>query len=68
MIFKPRALVSRFGKRWRFGFSGIPTFGIGIFRGVSVFNDDVVGVCVRFPSNTHLRYRVLHTSVGALCG
>lgn len=33
--------------------------GIGMLHGVSVFVDDVVRVCVRFPWNTH--YRVLHS-------
>lgn len=37
----------------------LPGIGIVMFHGVSVFVDDVVRVCVRFPWNTH--YRVLHS-------
>lgn len=42
--------------------------GIGISPGVSVFEDDVVGLCVRFHSNTR-SHKDLHRAgwVGALC-
>lgn len=41
------------GKRWRLGYLDIVTRHWH-FHGVSLLLDDVVGVCVRFLSNTRL--------------